>query len=356
MSNTPGSLRRFPAEWEHSDCVLLAWPHQESDWNYILPEARLTVERIVKEISRRCCVMLVGPASLSIDSVEVCGFDARRVKFLDIPTNDTWARDFGPLTVEFNGTLHILDFKFNGWGLKFAADKDNLVTSRLRDLSAFAAKYENRLNFVLEGGSVESDGRGTLLTTSECLLSPNRNGQYSHEEICAYLKETFGADHILMLDHGALAGDDTDSHIDTLARLAPEDTILYCGAGEPSHPNHEALLRMRDELAAFRTPSGRSYNLIELPLPDPIEIDGELLPATYANYLLIPGAILLPSYRQPRKDFLASQILKIAYPDREVVSIDCVPLIRQHGSLHCMTMQFPAGAVAGISDGFWVDL
>ncbi len=354
-SNSFPSLRRFPAEWERHDCVLLAWPHEETDWTYILPDARRCIAEIVKALSVDECVMLVGPAELCLPSIRGQGFDPKRVKFVDMPTNDTWARDFGALTVEVDGSLRLLDFKFNGWGLKFAADKDNLISSRLAGLGHFAAPMENRLNFVLEGGSVESDGEGTLLTTAECLLSPNRNGQWGREEISAYLADAFGFTHQLFLYHGALLGDDTDSHIDTLARLAPHDTILYCGAGEPENPNHAELLKMQEELTTLRTPTGMPYNLIELPLPDKIEIDGEVLPATYANFLITPTRILLPVYGQPRKDFLAAQTLKIAFPDHEVVAIDCTPLIRQHGSLHCVTMQFPVGAVAGIENGMWIE-
>ena len=349
------SLRRFPAEWERHDCVMLAWPHEETDWNYILSDARRCIADIVRAVSRDECVMLVGPASLCLPSIKEQGFDPERVKFFDLPTNDTWARDFGPLTVEVDGSIRLLDFKFNGWGLKFAADRDNLISSRLEGLGAFSAGMENRLNFVLEGGSVESDGEGTLLTTAECLLSPNRNGEWGREQISRYLAEAFGFTHQMFLHHGALLGDDTDSHIDTLARLAPHNTILYCGAGEPGNPNYDELAKMQEELTTLRTPDGMPYNLIELPLPDTIEADGEVLPATYANFLITPSSILLPVYGQYRKDLLAAQTLKIAFPDHEIVQIDCNPLIRQHGSLHCVTMQFPVGAVAGIADGKWIE-
>ena len=348
------SLRRLPAEWESHDCVLLAWPHEESDWAYMLDEARKCISDVVRAISEEECVMLVGPASLCLPSILEQDFNPRRVRFVDVATNDTWARDFGPITVEVDGSLRLLDFKFNGWGLKFAADKDNLVTSALAKDGRFNASLENRLNFVLEGGSIESDGEGTVLTTAECLLSPNRNGQWSEAKISSYISEAFGAGNVIFLHHGALLGDDTDSHIDTLARLAPHDTILYCGPGEEGNSNYGELVKMRDELTYLRTPDGMPYNLIELPLPETVEIDGEILPATYANFLITPTRILLPTYRQPKADYLASQILKIAFPAHEVVSVDCVPLIRQHGSLHCVTMQLPVGAVAGIENGEWI--
>ncbi len=349
------SLRRFPAEWERHDCVLLAWPHEETDWAYMLDEARGCIAEIVRAVSQEECVLLVGPADLCLPSVRASGFDPRRVKFVDVPTNDTWARDFGALSVEVDGSLRLLDFKFNGWGLKFASDKDNLINMRLCGEGVFDVEVENCLNFVLEGGSVESDGDGTLLTTAECLLSPNRNGQWDKGEIADYLSKKFGFTHTLFLHHGALLGDDTDSHIDTLARLAPHDTIIYSGPGEPDNPNYAGLVKMREELATLVTSGGMPYNLIELPLPDTVVEDGEVLPATYANFLITPTRILLPVYGQPRKDLLASQIVKIAFPAHEVVQIDCRPLIRQHGSLHCVTMQFPAGAVAGIENGYWAE-
>ncbi|MCM1075845.1 MAG: agmatine deiminase family protein [Bacteroides sp.] len=352
----PGiSLRRMPAEWERHECVLLAWPHEQTDWDYILDDARRCIARIAEVVSEEECVMVVGPEDLCLSSFREFGFDPERVKFVNVPTNDTWARDFGAITVEVDGSLRVLDFKFNGWGLKFAADKDNLITGRLASEGLFDARVENHLNFVLEGGSIESDGEGTLLTTAECLMSPNRNGGWNRERISEYLAKSFGFSHQLFLHHGALLGDDTDSHIDTLARLAPGNTIIYCGPGESGNPNHAELSKMREELTTLCTPDGMPYNLIELPLPDVIEVDGEILPATYANFLITPLRILMPSYGQPRNDYLASQILKIAYPDREIIPIDCRPLIRQHGSLHCVTMQFPAGTVSGIRDGKWID-
>ncbi|MDE6556539.1 MAG: agmatine deiminase family protein [Duncaniella sp.] len=346
--------RRLPAEWEEHDCVMLAWPHELTDWNYMLDDARRCIASIVRAISGRECVLLVGPADLCLESVTAEGFDPKRVRFLDIPTNDTWARDFGPITVETPSGMRPVDFKFNGWGLKFASNHDNLINRRVASAGIFRNSLDNRLNFVLEGGSIESDGCGTILTTSECLLSPNRNGQWGRKEITAYLQTVLGADRVLWLDHGALAGDDTDSHIDTLARLAPHDTIIYVGPGEESDPDHSSLVAMREQIASLTTAGGNPYNLIELPLPDPVyDEDGFQLPATYANFLVSTDAVYLPVYGQPKKDLLASQMLKIVYPDHEIVSIDCRALIRQHGSLHCVTMQLPKGTVKDIENGYW---
>lgn len=324
---------RMPAEWEPHTRVLMAWPHADTDWDSspgLLEDARECFRNIISAISANEEVILAGPEAPE---------PMANVTFVKVPTNDTWARDFGPLTVEHGGHTGLIDFTFNGWGSKFAAEKDNAINRALKAAGVLAEPMETT-DFVLEGGSVETDGRGTLLTTSRCLLAPTRNPSMTKEQIEKYLSEKLGFDHYLWLDHGALAGDDTDSHIDTLARLAPGDTIIYCGPGEPGDPNNPELELMREELREFRTREGNPFNLIELPLPSPIyDEDGMQLPATYANYLVGPRHIYLPVYNQPRKDLLAQQTLKIAYPDHEIVPIDCRTLIRQHGSLHCVTMQ-----------------
>lgn len=307
--------RRLPAEWE--DCftsVMIARPHAATDWAPMLDEVTSCYDSLVAAI-----------AEAGMEIIETGD-----------NTNDTWTRDYGPITVEDGPALRLFDFTFNGWGMKFAADKDNLVNSRL------FAETVNRRGFVLEGGSIESDGRGTLMTTSRCLLSPNRNAQLGRDDIEEYLKAEFGLKQVLWVDHGFLEGDDTDSHIDTLARLAPHDTILYCGAGNETGTQHDSLLAMARQLRSFMTPDGRPFNLIELPLPDPIfDDEGERLPATYANYLATPKAILMPTYGQPRNDRLAADTLRIVYGDRRIITVDCRALIRQHGSLHCATMQLP---------------
>lgn len=344
-TNSPDDISmpvRLPAEWEAHECVLLAWPHEHTDWAYMLDEARECIASIVRAVSVHECVLLVGPASMCRESVMACGFDPSRVRFVDLHTNDTWARDFGPITVETGSGLSVIDFKFNAWGMKFAADKDNLINTRLAMQGIFKACYVNRLGFVLEGGSIESDGCGTLLTTAECLLSPNRNGEMTEGDIRSYLADTLGFSHQLWLHHGALAGDDTDSHIDTLARLAPNDTILYVGTDDVTDSHYDELNKMKLQLQSFVTASGQPYNLIELPLPDAVyDEEGNRLPATYANFLIMNHSILMPVYRQPQKDELAAQIIKIAFPDHQVVKIDCSVLIKQHGSLHCVTMQVP---------------
>lgn len=334
----------MPAEWEHSGAVLIAWPHSGTDWAYMLDDVTECYCNLVNAIIDSGSLPVIVAPDISIPKKHLAGIDSSRIIFCQVDTNDTWARDFGPITVTDgdNDRTRLLDFCFNGWGLKFAACLDNLINSKLSRASLFGAPLENHLGFVLEGGSIESDGRGTILTTSECLLSPNRNGDLDRTQIEQYLQSALGADRILWVDHGYLAGDDTDSHIDTLARLAPDDTILYVKCDNTADEHYTQLSLMEQDLMAMRTREGNPYNLIALPMPDPIyDEDGLRLPATYANFLITDNAILLPVYGQAANDRLAEQIMQIAFPDRRIITVDCRPLIRQHGSLHCVTMQLP---------------
>jgi agmatine deiminase len=336
--------RRIPAEWEEQDGVLLAWPHGETDWHPYLDLVEPVFAGIAREVSLREKVYIASPDVEPVRrALSEAGARMENVRLFRIDTNDTWTRDFGPLGVLDGGDPLLLDFGFNGWGLKFAADLDNAATRRLHRAGAFRAPMET-VGLILEGGSIESDGEGTILTTAECLLNENRNPHLSRREIEERLGETLGADRILWLENGYLAGDDTDSHIDTLARLAPEDTILYVVCDDPADEHYEALEAMAEELRRFRTRKGKPYRLIPLPWPAPcFDDEGERLPATYANFLVINAAVLVPVYRDPR-DGEALAAVAAAFPGREIVGIDCRPLVLQHGSLHCVTMQLMKGA------------
>ena len=344
--NKQKTIKRLPAEWEKQDAVLIAWPHELTDWSYMLDDVRRCYADIAGAIVRHANLIIAAP-DCSDARKALANLPQDKIRYYDIDTNDTWARDFGALTtVTDDGRFIFNDFKFNGWGLKFAANLDNLITRRLYDHDIFNGSYNNCLGFVLEGGSVESDGQGTILTTSECLLSPNRNGDMTRDMIARRLCDVFGAKRVLWLDNGALEGDDTDSHIDTLARLAPGDTIIYVGCDDPDDSHYDCLKAMEKEILALRRPDGLPYNAVALPLPDPIyDEDGERLPATYANFLILNDAVLLPVYNQERKDMLARQMMKIVFPDHEIIPVDCRALIRQHGSLHCVTMQFPENSI-----------
>lgn len=345
MSNTNV---RFPAEWESCDYILVCLPSESTDWNYIIDEALEQYRKMIYSFTStgHKCLVLCDDTEKAGHLLRDC--NGSLITLLQVDYNDTWTRDYGAISVFRHDRLRALDFGFNGWGLKFASDKDNLVNLRLRDSMVLQPEtYRNCRSFILEGGSIETDGEGTLLTTSRCLLSPNRNGGMSKEEISDKLCRELGVSHILWLDYGALAGDDTDSHIDTLARMAPGNTILYVGCRNIDDDHFEELLKMRAQLTMFRNMHGEPYNLIELPMPDAVydAESGERLPASYANYLVTPTHIFMPVYNQPHNDKLACDTVRIAFPDHQVVPVECLTLIRQHGSLHCATMQFYKGVI-----------
>ncbi len=308
----------------------------------MLDEVEACFVAIAREIAARELLLIVTPERERVEARIADEVNMEHVRWAECPTNDKWAREHGGIKILRDGKPVICDFAFNGWGLKFAACYDNLITSHCYRAGLFDAAYANKLNFIIEGGSIESDGRGTLLVTSECLLSPNRNGEWSRAQIEAYLSETLGLQRVLWLDYGYLAGDDTDSHIDTLDRFAPGDTIIYVQCTDPTDEHYEALRRMEEQLRTFTTLEGAPYRLLPLPMADAVyDENGERLPATYANFLIMNDAVLYPTYCQPSNDLAAAQVLQPAFPDREIVGIDCSPLIRQHGSLHCVTMQYP---------------
>ncbi len=338
--------RHLPAEWEPQDAVLLAWPHRNSDWSDILDEVLPVYLELARQISRFERVVIVTPEPETVrGQLTRADISSDQIHLLHIATNDTWIRDFGPITVIANGQPRLLDFGFNGWGLKFAADQDNQVTRHLATTPLFAAIALDTVGLILEGGSIESDGNGTLLTTSNCLLHPNRNPHLTQAQLEAELCRRLGEQHFLWLDRGRLAGDDTDAHIDTLARLGPNDTILYVRCDDPQDEHYAEFQRMEEQLRSFTTKAGTPFQLIPLPWPQAQYDGAKRLPATYANFLIINGAVLVPCY-QDDADSVALATMARCFPDREIIGIDCLPLIKQHGSLHCVTMQLPSGVLA----------
>ena len=331
----------FPAEWAPQQFVQLTWPHADTDWAYMLDEVQACFKNIAREIAQRQRLLIVAPDIEDVRRQIANDVNMANVTLVELPSNDTWARDHGGITIFEDGKPVVLDFQFNGWGLKFASDKENLITERLHRGGHLFGELRNCRNFTFEGGSIESDGEGTLLTTSECLLSPNRNATMSRNDIEKYLLDLLGAKQMLWLDHGYLAGDDTDSHIDTLARLCPNNTILYVKCDDVADEHYEALRLMEEQLKTFRTLAGEPYRLIALPMARPAFEDDERIPATYANYLVINGAVLVPTY-DTDLDAIALAQVQQAFPEHEIVGIDCQALIRQHGSLHCVTMQYPS--------------
>ena len=344
----------FPAEWHPQSAIQLTWPHEKTDWAPILDEVTECFVAISHEIVKRQNLLIVCADEAEVRR-QLGNVNYNNIIFREMPTNDTWARDHGGITILVTGDNTncdtdnnlkpiIYDFIFNGWGMKFAANYDNLITRTLYKTGAFSKNTEvvNMQPFVLEGGSLETDGQGTLKTTVECLASANRNEYLNKEQLEYHLKDLFGLKRILWIENGYLIGDDTDSHIDTLVRFCDEQTIAYVQCTDEADEHFSELQLMEEELKAFRTDDDKPYRLIPLPMADKIIWEGERLPATYANFLIINSAVLLPFYNSD-KDEIARKNLQDAFPDREVIGIDCSALIKQHGSLRCVTMQYPKG-------------
>jgi len=335
---------RFAAEWEPQRMVQLTWPHAGTDWAGCLDEITETFLLLAEAITRHEPLLVVDPDTAAIRQQLASRLTTealQRVTLHECPTNDTWARDHGPLTLlADDGTRQLLDFQFNGWGEKFPAQLDNAINRHLADAGLLGAPLADHNDFVLEGGSVETDGRGTVFTTSQCLLAPHRNQPLTAHDIEAQLKERLHARRIVWLHHGQLAGDDTDGHIDTIVRCAPDDTLLYTACTDSGDEHYADFQALEAELQALRTDSGKPYRLLSLPMPHPIYDDGQRLPATYANFLVVNGAVVVPTYAQPDNDVQAIATIKTAFPERDIIAIDANTIIRQHGSIHCLTMQY----------------
>ncbi len=336
----------LPPEWHPQSCIQLSWPHADTDWRPYLDEMTSVMVSLVEAITRFEPVVVASQEpqkTVQALAEQLSVTQMERVKVYPCELDDTWARDCGGITLLPTHTEDeplILDFKFNGWGEKFPATKDNLVTRRLHSLGAFQGQLLTQEHFVLEGGSIESDGQGTIFTTVQCLLAPHRNQPFTQWEIEEKLLTLLHAERIVWLHHGQLIGDDTDGHIDTIVRICPDDTILYVQA--PKEDNHYADLHaLEEELHSLRTLRGTPYRLLPLPLPKPIYYDGERLPATYANFLVVNGGVLVPTYGQDALDQQACNVLREVFPEREIVPIDARVIVRQHGSIHCLTMQHP---------------
>ncbi len=333
----------LPAEWNKQLMIQLTWPHEKSDWAYMLDEVEKCFTELAVAISRREKLLIVAP---DIDRVrkrlQTTAASIQNIRFFECDTNDTWARDHAFITLLGDSVPHYLDFEFNGWGRKFPADLDNAINGKMYNAGVVKGEYEDCLSLVLEGGSIESDGKGTLLTTTHCLMAPHRNQPLTKEQIEKRLRTMLHVERVLWLDHGNLVGDDTDGHIDTIARFAPNDTIVHVRCDDENDEQFADLQAMEAQLCTFRTTEGTPYRLLPLPSPTPIfDENGERLPATYANFLIMNNAVLYPTYAQPDNDNKAAEVLALAFPSHEIVGIDCRALIKQHGSLHCVTMQYP---------------
>ena len=340
--------RSFAAEWDCQDGILLSWPNAGTDWAYMLDEVTACYVEIVHAILEddERLVIVTNDAD-DVRNALGPDVDWARIRLAEMPINDTWVRDYGPIGVYRDGQLVLADFTFNAWGMKFAADCDNQVNSHLNEQGIFDLPLVNYRDLVLEGGSIETDGNGTVMTTTCCLTAPNRNDTLSREQLEHILLERLGCVKMLWLDHGQLTGDDTDGHIDTLARFAPGGVIIFTGCDDPEDEHFEPLMKMEEQLKQFTDVDGNHYHLIKLPLPEPIyEHEYFRLPATYANFLVTNHQVLVPVYGQAENDLKACELIGEAFPGRKIVGIDCRPLIQEHGSLHCATMQLPKGSLS----------
>jgi agmatine/peptidylarginine deiminase len=332
----------FPPEWAHQSAVLLAWPYAEGSFNPWLVDVEQTYINIAAAISQRQRLIIAcHNEKLQHRIVQLLG-ERPAIALIVLPYDDVWVRDTAPITVDTADGIRFLNFRFNAWGGKYKHDDDAKLATRLHASGVLGRHPIQHTDFVLEGGSIETDGAGTLLTTTRCLLNPNRNPELDQLQIEQRLKHYLGLNRIIWLRHGYAEGDDTDAHIDTLARFCPKDTIAYTVCDRPDDPLYDELKAMEAELQALRTTANRPYRLVALPIPGIINSEaGERLPATYANFLIINEAVLVPTYDDATADTLALERIASCFPDREIVAIPATPLIRQYGSIHCMSMQFP---------------
>lgn len=336
-------MPEFLPEWHPQWGVMVAWPHANTDWVSHLKQAESCYLQIAHVISAQQQLLIVHQDAEHKTHIQqllqVKGAKLHNIHWQQAAYNDTWVRDYGPLAVSTGSTIELHKFTFNGWGEKFAAQLDNQVSAHI----PWRVPLNIHDDFVLEGGAVESDGRRNLLTTEACLLNPNRNPGLNREQIEQRLRDTLHVRRIWWLQHGYLAGDDTDSHIDTLARFCNAYTIAYMQCNDPEDEHYTELQAMEKEL--FSLASNEGFDLLPLPLPPALfEQDGHRLPATYANFLIINHQVLVPTYHTPT-DEAALERIASAMPDYQVIGIDCRALIEQHGSLHCVTMQIPEGVL-----------
>jgi agmatine/peptidylarginine deiminase len=336
---------RFLPEWARQSAVLIAWPEPHGDFHRCFAEVEHTYRTLAAMISHHEMLLIAcrdEPHKNRVwKQLRHCGAALEWTYLLALPYDDIWVRDTAPLTVLNDDFIELVDFRFNGWGGKYPHANDAALGERLIATGVFASTPRRTIDFVLEGGSIETDGSETLLTTSRCLLNPNRNPGLTRAEIESRLIETLGVERILWLDHGHVEGDDTDAHIDTLARFCSEDTIAYTSCPDPTDSHYHPLRDMAAQLREFRRRDGSPYRLVPLPIPAAIRNEeGKRLPANYANFLIINDAVLVPTYDDPA-DAIAIERLGTCFPGREMIPIRSIALIHQYGSLHCMTMQFP---------------
>lgn len=343
--DSPAALGfRMPAEWETQAATWLSWPHKRATWPGQFRPVPYAFARIVAQISRFQEVRINASPALQPRARRLCataGADLARVIFHSHPTNDAWCRDHGPIFVKRDdtGEVALTDWRFNAWGEKYRPyDLDDAIPARIARRLGLRRFVHT---MVLEGGSIDVNGRGLLLTSEQCLLNPNRNPLLTRREIEVNLHDFLGVKKVLWVGEGVV-GDDTDGHIDDIARFFEPEGIVGATESNPRDANYRALRGVWERLQSFRAPGGRKFRLVPLPMPQSVAFQGRRVPASYANFLILNGAVLVPTFRQKKRDAQACEILGGCFPGREIVPVDCYHIIWGLGTIHCLTQQQPA--------------
>ena len=342
---TPAELGfRMPAEWERQEAVWLSWPRNRETWPGSFRMIPGKFAEIAARISQREKVRVNVAAALqgrALKLITEAGADPANVELYNHPTNDAWCRDHGPIFVrrDRTGEVAVTDWVYNAWGGKYPPyDLDNRIPGSIGRALGLR-RFANTM--VLEGGSIDVNGKGLLLTTEACLLNRNRNPRLSRAQIEQRLRDMLGVSTVLWLGDG-IVGDDTDGHVDDLTRFCGARSVVTAVERNTRDPNYRPLRENLERLRSMRTPSGGKFAVTELPMPAPVIHKGKMLPASYANFLVVNGAVLMPAFRQPRRDREAAEVLESCFRGRELVPIDCLELVRGLGTLHCITQQQPA--------------
>ncbi len=336
---------RLPAEWEPQSALLLTWPHKQSDWKNSLAEIeQIYLEIIIATSACQKTIVICYDESHSyhiLNLLQQASVLTHRFQLIVCPTNDTWCRDYGPLFTLVDGKPVLNNFSFNGWGEKYPFELDDSVNKTLYQQGLFTNTSLRNIDIVLEPGSIDTNGQETLLTTSSCLLK--RYPDKSRHDMQKLFKQHLGCDRVLWLEHGRLTGDDTDGHIDNLARFVDTNTIVYCSCQDSAHPDYQSLRDMEAELKALTDDGALNFNLIPIAMPA-TRFDEQYLPASYINFLVINGAVLVPQFGVA-EDITAMNTFKQCFPDRRVIGIISTALIKQYGGIHCATMPLPSGVI-----------
>ncbi|MCG8669915.1 MAG: agmatine deiminase family protein [Pseudomonadales bacterium] len=334
---------RFLAEWHHQEAVMIAWPHESTDWAPWLQDIESTYIELTQAICGNAKVLILCKSEEHQAHIGqlLPAVVLRQVIFFPCNYNDTWCRDFGPISLGANSLASMKSFQFTGWGNKYDANEDNQVNSKLAQAGALQCPLEE-IAFDLEGGGIETDGEGTLLTTVACLMAGNRNIELSQSEVEEKLKSYLGVSRVIWFQHGALLGDDTDSHIDNLVRFADTETLIYASCRNPKDPHFETLKAMESEVLNLKTVSGKPYQCIDLEIPEAIlDETGSRLPASYVNFLIVNESVIVPTFDSPM-DSIALDKLTNAFPNKAIIDLNGRHLIKQFGGPHCATMQLPS--------------